>query len=148
MRLWTTEIAHSPFTAAPLIADVDADGQLDIVAAPLSEAQTVVSAETGKTLLNTKWPTQKLDSSVFSGPLQVPNPKICTLKNIAIINLNFEQFGLITYEPGHEKMCLIPYVNNKGADQPAHPRSLIRTFVVHCLGSIVSILAKSKISRL
>ena len=71
MRLWTTEIAHSPFTAAPLIADVDADGQLDIVAAPLSEAQTVVSAETGKTLPNTKWPTQKLDSSVFSSPLQV-----------------------------------------------------------------------------
>ena len=22
------------------------------------------------------------------------------------------------YEPGHEKMCLIPYANNKGADQP------------------------------
>ena len=72
MRLWTTEIAHSPFTAAPLIADVDADGQLDIVAAPLSEAQTVVSAETGKSIPNTKWPTQKLDSSVFSSPLQVP----------------------------------------------------------------------------
>ena len=71
MRLWTTEVAHSPFTAAPLITDVDADGQLDIIAAPLSEAQTVVLAETGKTLPNTKWPTQKLDSSIFSSPLQV-----------------------------------------------------------------------------
>ena len=25
----------------------------------------------------------------------------------------------VTYEPGHEKMCLIPYANNKGADQSA-----------------------------
>ena len=73
MRLWTTEVAHSPFTAAPLITDIDADGQLDIVAAPLSDAQTVISAETGKTLPNTKWPTQKLDSSIFSSPLQVCN---------------------------------------------------------------------------
>ena len=28
-----------------------------------------------------------------------------------------------TFEPGHEKMCLMSYVNNKGADQPAHPRA-------------------------
>ena len=32
-------------------------------------------------------------------------------------------------EPGHEKTWLIPYANNKGADQPAHPRSLISAFV-------------------
>ena len=29
------------------------------------------------------------------------------------------------------------YANNKGADQPAHPRSLISTFVVHWLDSII-----------
>ena len=23
-----------------------------------------------------------------------------------------------TYEPGHEKMCIMSYANNKGADQP------------------------------
>ena len=40
------------------------------------------------------------------------------------------------------------YTNNKGADQPAHPRSLISVFVVRCLDSIVPILVKSKISRL
>ena len=34
------------------------------------------------------------------------------------------------------------------ADQPAHPRSLISAFVVHCLDSIISILAISKFSRL
>ena len=40
------------------------------------------------------------------------------------------------------------YANSKVADQPAHPCSLIGAFVVHCLDSIMPILAKSKISRL
>ena len=35
----------------------------------------------------------------------------------------------IQAEPGHEKMCLMSYANNKGADQFAHPRSLISAFV-------------------
>ena len=35
--------------------------------------------------------------------------------------------------PGHAKTCLMPYANNKGADQPAHLRSLISIFVVHHL---------------
>ena len=43
---------------------------------------------------------------------------------------------------------LTAYANNKGADQPAHPRSLISTFVVRCLESIIPIVAKSKISKL
>ena len=42
----------------------------------------------------------------------------------------------------------MPYANNKGADQPVHPRSLISAFVVGCLDSIISILAMSKISGL
>ena len=37
-------------------------------------------------------------------------------------------------------MCLMPYANNKGADQPAHPRSLISTFVVRCLDSMICTL--------
>ena len=41
-----------------------------------------------------------------------------------------------------------PYANNKGADHPAHPCSLISTYVVRCLDSIIPTLAKSKISRL
>ena len=36
-------------------------------------------------------------------------------------------------------MCLMSYANNKGADQPAHPRSLISVFVVRCLDSIISL---------
>ena len=44
-----------------------------------------------------------------------------------------------TNEPGHEKMCLISYANNKVADQPAPPRSLISAFVGRCLDSIISL---------
>ena len=44
---------------------------------------------------------------------------------------------LIINEPSHEKTCLVPYVNNKGADQPGHLCSLISAFafIVHCLNS-------------
>ena len=42
----------------------------------------------------------------------------------------------------------MPYANNKGADQPAHLRSLISAFVVHCLDSIMPLLAMAEISRL
>ena len=54
---------------------------------------------------------------------------------------------LCGFGPGHAKTCLMPYANNKGADQPAHPRSLISTFVVRCLNSLVCILAIPKVSR-
>ena len=42
----------------------------------------------------------------------------------------------------------LPYANNKGADQPAHPRSLISTFIVRCLDSIISLVSISEISNL
>ena len=42
----------------------------------------------------------------------------------------------------------LPYANNKGADQPAHPRSLISTFVIRYLGSIIPLGSTSKISSL
>ena len=66
------------------------------------------------------------------------------------------------FEPGHEKTCLMSYANNKGADQPAHPRSLISNkgadqpahprslisaFVVRSLVSIISLVSRSEISR-
>ena len=54
----------------------------------------------------------------------------------------------LTRGPGHAKMCLMPYANYKGADQPAHPRSLISTFVVQCLDSIMPLVSISEISRL
>ena len=48
------------------------------------------------------------------------------------------------YGPGHAKMYLLPYANNKSAVQHAHPRSLIITFVVRCLDSIC-LLAIAKV---
>ena len=51
-------------------------------------------------------------------------------------------------EPGHEKTCLMSNANNKGADQPAHPRSLISAFVVRCLDSVMSLASVIKISSL
>ena len=42
----------------------------------------------------------------------------------------------------------MPYVTNKGADQPAHPGSLIRALVVHCLDSIIPLVSISKILSL
>ena len=49
-----------------------------------------------------------------------------------------------SFEPGHAKMCLMPYANNKGADQPAHPRSLISAFVVRFLDSVISLVLDPK----
>ena len=39
--------------------------------------------------------------------------------------------------PRREKTCLRGFVNNTGADQPAHPRSLISAFVIGFLKSII-----------
>ena len=45
-------------------------------------------------------------------------------------------------------MCLMPYANNRSADQPAYPHNLISTFVVHCLDSTMPLVSISEISRL
>ena len=42
----------------------------------------------------------------------------------------------------------MPYANNKGADQPAYPRNLISTFIVHYLDGIISLVLISVISSL
>ena len=43
---------------------------------------------------------------------------------------------------------LMPYATNKGADEPAHQRSLMSTFVVHFLDSIISLVCIFAISWL
>ena len=55
---------------------------------------------------------------------------------------------LLTILPGprREKTCLRRFANNTGADQPAHPRSLISAFVIRVLLSTISKLATSEIS--
>ena len=63
---------------------------------------------------------------------------ILNYKILAVVDS--EKFFLrrqIQYEPHLEKTCLMPHVNNKGADQPAHLRNLISTFVVCFLDSLI-----------
>ena len=51
-----------------------------------------------------------------------------------------------TFGPRREKTCLRGFANNTGADQSAHPRSLISAFVIRFLESIQCKLATSEIS--
>ena len=46
--------------------------------------------------------------------------------------------------PRREKTCLRWCAKNKGADQPAHTRSLISAFVIRLLKSMKSTLATNK----
>ena len=40
--------------------------------------------------------------------------------SLSVLEYELYVFALVlVYEPGHEKMCLMSYANNKGADQPA-----------------------------
>ena len=41
--------------------------------------------------------------------------------------------GATLFGPRREKTCLRGFANNTGADQPAHPRSLISAFVIRVL---------------
>ena len=65
---------------------------------------------------------------------------ICSDKSTCVIQVK-------SYEPGHAKMCLMPYANNIGADQPAHPRSLISAFVVRFQDRMIALVYISEISR-
>ena len=70
------------------------------------------------------------------------------MSTICCLNATFLSPEIHIHEPGHGKMCLMSYANNKGADQPAHPRSLISAFVVRCLDSVMSLVSVTKISSL
>ena len=49
--------------------------------------------------------------------------------NVAKVRHIYLKMGHIMRKP------VLSYVNNKGVDQPAHPRSLTSIFVVRCLDS-------------
>ena len=71
------------------------------------------------------------------------------LSDAGIIFFFLKVFKIIVLlEPYHEKICLMPYADNKGADQLAHPHSLISPLVVRCLDSTIPVLAKIKILSL
>ena len=68
----------------------------------------------------------------------------------AVDNMNRVVTNLFTQYMSRamRKLVFMSYVNNKGADQPAHPRSLISTFVVRCLDSVMFLVSVTKISSL
>ena len=68
-------------------------------------------------------------------------------RRTSVVNFHFVQYILFTtIGPQREKTCLRWSANNTGADQPAHPRSLISAFVIRVLKSTISKLATSEIS--
>ncbi|XP_048732051.2 uncharacterized protein LOC125648988 isoform X2 [Ostrea edulis] len=69
-KLWTAELAHAPFAAAPLVTYVNDDQNLDIVVAPFSESFSVIDSENGRILQKTAWPALNLDNSIHASPIQ------------------------------------------------------------------------------
>ena len=68
--------------------------------------------------------------------------KFFFLKNYTSEIIKYHSVYHITFEPHLEKTCLMPYANNKGANQPVHPPSQIRAYVILCLGCIIAVNAK------
>ena len=62
------------------------------------------------------------------------------------VDLDLFNFTQTSSGPPREKTCLRGFSNNTGADQPAHPRSLISAFVIRFVVSITSKIATSEIS--
>ena len=56
--------------------------------------------------------------------------------------------GITTIWATSWENLFVPYANNKGTDQPVHPRSLISAFVVCCLDSLIPLVSISGISSL
>ena len=73
-------------------------------------------------------------------------PSICMIK-VSKFKTELNS-AYIKYMSQAMKKCVMSYVNNKGADQPAHPCSLSSAFIVRCLDSIISLDSIAEISRL
>ena len=64
-----------------------------------------------------------------------------TPQNNQIYQICIKSFG-----PRREKPCLRGVANNTGANQPAHPRSLISVYVIRFLESTICKFATGEIS--
>ena len=79
-------------------------------------------------------------ASIMAQNIQLFGPRggFLTHQPVFLWPLSVDDVQLSTrFEPDHEKMCLMSYAYNKGADQPAHPHSVISAFIVRCLDSII-----------
>ena len=71
-----------------------------------------------------------------------------TNSSVPKINKKDDLMARVLNGPRREKTCLRKFANNKGADQSAHPHSLISALVIRCLESTISKLATSEIAIL
>ena len=85
-------------------------------------------------------------SSSISSRNEISMPQNVSSAAIEIVILRVTCNKELINGPRLEKTCLRGFANKKGADQPAHPRSLISAFVIRFLKSIISKLATSEIS--
>ena len=74
--------------------------------------------------------------------LQVIKKPCIKINNSLVVYTNFATL----FRPLPETASLRWFANNKGADQPAHQRSLISAFIIRFLESITSRLAAGVIS--
>ena len=62
--------------------------------------------------------------------------KIGSNKLFVLIQQRYDIFIWKWATSWEKSVFFLSYVNNKGADQPAHPRSLISAFIVRCLDTL------------
>ena len=72
-----------------------------------------------------------------------------TEKNLPLMSAKFtfaSMNDMFELHVSHVMRKSRPYVNNKGADQPAHSRGLVSAFVIHCLDCFISLVSIFAIS--
>ena len=92
---------------------------------------------------------KSINQSVHQSSYQSDSLPIFVLPETQVSCYSEVNFSMVLLQLSHVmRKPFMQYVNNKGVAQPAYPCSLISTFVVHCLDSLIPIFAKSSLSRL
>ena len=71
--LWSREVSHVPFAAAPLLADIKANGRVDIVVALFTGEIRALHEEARQLAEALGWPHKTHLSTVHATSLQVQN---------------------------------------------------------------------------
>ena len=79
--------------------------------------------------------------------LDMTKPNKCAPSAESLLCTQLVTIDPSLFGPRRVKTCLREFANNKDADQPAHPRSLIIAFVIRLFESTISSLATSEISN-
>ena len=81
--MWSRELSSGPFAAAPLIADINADGELDVAVSSFTGDVHIIRASDSQHETGSHWPLRLTDTSVHSSPLQVTEKMKRIKKNFA-----------------------------------------------------------------